>query len=94
MGEIVTENIDRLFLELSQFTRAKTKRDLEQEREIVRLLAEVERLRESIGKIGASASSGLCTTRPSQIEAAFSRIKSHADLALADSDPQEAGDEL
>lgn len=32
-----TETIDRLFLELSQFSKAKTRRELELEREVERL---------------------------------------------------------
>lgn len=37
-----TETIDRLFLELSQFTTAKTRRQLELEEEITRLEAAIE----------------------------------------------------
>ena len=43
-----TETIDKLFLELSQFTQAKTKRELELQETIAKLEARIDKLNEEL----------------------------------------------
>lgn len=66
MSRPETENIDRLFLELSQFTAAETKRELEQHDEIERLreaLREVVRIYEQAGLTEDVSSDMMATAR-------------------------------
>ena len=46
-----TETIDRLFLELSQFTRATTGKELALANQLAEAKAEIERLRKALKKI-------------------------------------------
>ena len=43
-----TETIDRLFLELSQFTQAKTKKELELQAIVAKLEARIDKLNEEL----------------------------------------------